>query len=164
MRTVYCGSGCSTIVSMNPTNMRHIALILAGTAGLTFAVYSQEENPVEKGAKATGETIKHGVHATERTVGKGVKKAGETVEQAGEPSTKQKAVHHRRHRKAAAHPSPKASPSPSPAEAASPSPTPASEAAPTPAATPAAPAATPEAPAATPTPATAPAPTATPSS
>jgi hypothetical protein len=157
MRSVYCGSGCSIIVSMNPTNMRHIALILAGTAGLTFAAYAQEENPVEKGAKATGQTVKHGVQATERTVGKGMRKAGETVEQAGEPSTGHKAVHHRRHRKAAAHPSPKASPSPS--EAASPSPTPATETAPTPAATPAAPAATP---AATPTPATAPSPTPTP--
>ena len=69
--------------------MKELALLLTVTFGLSFAVYSEDQNPVTKtgktvekaavktgqtvehGAQATGETIKHGTQATERTVGKG---------------------------------------------------------------------------------------------
>ena len=95
--------------------MKHLALAITLSFGLSLAVFSQDQNPVTKtgktvekaavktgqtvehGAQATGETVKHGTQATERTVGKGLKNAGNTLEKAGTETKKSK--HHYKHRR-----------------------------------------------------------------
>jgi hypothetical protein len=95
--------------------MKHLALALTLSCGLSLASPAQDQNSVTKtgqtiehGAQATGETIKHGTQATERTVGKGLKNAGNTLEKAGTETKKPR--HHYKSKSAKA----KSSPSPRP--------------------------------------------------
>lgn len=123
------------------TTMRHFALIMVLSLGISLAVRAQDQGPVEKTGKTVekaavkaGQTIEHGAQATERTVGKGLKNTGNTLEKAGNGTTSSHS-HHARTK----HNTAKASPSPSPKAESSPAASPAAtpvESTPTPAPTP----------------------------
>src|SRR5580704_3409830 len=121
--------------------MRHFALIIVLSLGVSFALRADDQGPVEKTGKTvekaavkTGQTVEHGAQATERTVGKGLKKTGNTLEKAGGAVTGS-SKHHAKKKSSAAKASPSPSPKPESSPAASPAATPV-ESTPTPAPTP----------------------------